>query len=50
MILQRDGNDWRLSCRYGQLDCVINNGAIGGGMVPLHAKDLKEYSSIMDIK
>ncbi|KIR32101.1 hypothetical protein I352_05331 [Cryptococcus deuterogattii MMRL2647] len=34
---------------YGRLDCVINNGAIGGGMVPLHAKDLKEYSSIMDI-
>jgi NAD(P)-dependent dehydrogenase (short-subunit alcohol dehydrogenase family) len=35
--------------RFGRLDCLVNNAALGGHQHPLHLKPLSEFDSIMAV-
>ncbi|EIW68773.1 hypothetical protein TREMEDRAFT_63232 [Tremella mesenterica DSM 1558] len=38
-----------LKQKYGRIDCLINNGALGGYTCPIHEKPLEEYDDVMRV-
>lgn len=36
--------------RYGRLDCLVNNGAVGGHRCALHEKSIDEYEEVFRVK